>query len=285
MRVFITGGTGFVGSVLVPELVRAGHRVTGLARSEASAGALAAMGAAALRGELADVDVLRRGAEEADAVIHTAFELDLSNWAKGGELDRRAIETFGRSARRIIVSSGAFGVDAKSGIALETDGPLHTLPRHTDDAAKAAGAIVVRLGVVHGPHDRHFLTKLIAIAREKGASAYIGDGAQRWPMVHVADAADAYRLALEKGPSPATYHAIAEEGVAVRDIAASIAKHLGLPLVSLAPEEAEAHFGPISMFVASTRPTSSAFTREALGWHPHRSTLLEDFADGTYFAR
>lgn len=292
MRVFVTGGTGFVGSVVVPELVRAGHGVLGLARSEASEKALVGLGAEVLRGDLEDREVLRRGARETDAVIHAGFELDLANWARGGAIDRAAIETFGDalagSARPLLVTSGAFGIDAR-GLATESDGPLRSLPRATETAAaeareRGAHVSILRLGVVHGPADRHFLPRLVAIARAKGVSAYVGDGAARWPMVHLLDTPAAYRLALEKAAPAATYHLIAEEGVTVRAIATAIADKLGVPLVSQTPEEAAAHFGPFAPFVSADRPTSSARTREVLGWEPRHPGLLEDFATGDYFA-
>ena len=292
MHVFVTGGTGFVGKVMVPELVRAGHRVTGLARSEVAAQALAAMGAEALRGDLEDLDALRRGALAADRIVHAAFELDLSNWARGGAMDRRAIEMLGEaiagSERLLVVTSGAFALDAR-GMATEADASSTSLPRATETvaeevAARGARVALFRLGVVHGDGDRHFLPGLIAIARAKGVSAYVGDGSNRWPMVHQLDTASAYRLAVEKGAPGGRYHAIAEEGVPVRTIAEVIARKLGIPAVAQTPEEAAAHFGPLAMFAAADRPTSSARTREQLGWRPAHRSLLEDLEHGTYFA-
>jgi nucleoside-diphosphate-sugar epimerase len=293
MRVFITGGTGFVGRELVPALSRAGHQVLGLARSEASARKLRSAGAEVLRGDLADLDALRRGALAADAVIHAAFELDLADWVKGGELDRSAIEALGAaiagSQRLLVVTSGAFGLDVP-GVANEEDGVRDSgHPRVTESAADAVAThgtqvALLRLGVVHGDDDRHFVPALIAVARAKGISAYVGDGAQRWPAVHVRDAAEAFRLTLERGKPQARYHAIAEEGVAVRDIAAVIARKLGVPLVAQSPEEAAVHFGPLAPFVGRSRPTSSARTREELGWEPNQRGLLDDLEEGTYFA-
>ena len=295
MRVFVTGGSGFVGTAIVEHLLRAGHNVLALARSEASASQLRSAGAQVQAGDLADLDALRRGALETDAVIHAAFQLDLADWAKGGELDRRAIEAIGTaiagSERLLVVSSGAFGIDT-TGLgtqeSTEENGPRTGHPRVTETAAAEAAArgakvAVLRLGVVHGDGDRHFLPALIAVARAKGLSAYVGDGAQRWPVVHVRDAAEAYRLTLERGAPGARYHAIAEGGIPVRDIATVIARKLGVPLVAQSPEEAAAHFGPLALFVGTDRPTSSARTREALRWSPHHPGLLEDLETGTYF--
>lgn len=294
MRVFITGGSGFVGAALVPELIRSGHRVLGLARSAASAGVLRAAGADVLEGDLADLETLRRGARAADAVIHAAFELDLADWAKGGEMDRQAIDALGDaisgSERLLIVTSGAFAIDAP-GVASEVNRARAAgHPRVTESAADQASArgarvALLRLGVVHGDGDRHFVPALIALARAKGVSAYVGDGSQRWPMVHVRDAAEAYRLTLERGSAGARYHAIAEEGVAVREIAAAIARKLDVPLVAQSTDEAKAHFGVLAAFVSADRPTSSARTREELGWTPRQRGLLEDLEQGTYFAQ
>jgi len=292
MRVFVTGGSGFVGSELVAQLVRAGHGVLGLARSTASADKLRSAGAEVHEGDLTDLDVLRRGALAADAVVHAAFDLDLADWAKGGASDQRAIEALGAaiagSPRLLVVTSGAFAVGAP-GVATEQDGArAGDHPRVTEAAAAEASArgarvALLRLGVVHGDGDRHFLPALIAIARAKGISAYVGDGTQRWPMVHVRDAAQAYRLTLERGAAGARYHAIAEEGVAVREIAAVIARKLEIPLVQQSPEQGAAHFGVLAPFVNADRPTSSRRTQEQLSWTPRERGLLEDLDVGTYF--
>jgi len=295
MRVFVTGGSGFVGTAIVEDLIRAGHRVLALARSDASADKLRSAGAEVKSGDLADLDGLRRGALEADAVIHAAFQLDLADWAKGGELDRRAIEAIGAaiagSERLLVVSSGAFGIDTTAlgtQEATEENGPRTGHPRVTETAAAEASArgakvALLRLGVVHGDGDRHFLPALIAVARGKGISAYVGDGTQRWPVVHLRDAAEAYRLTLERGAPGARYHAVAEGGIPIRDIASVVARKLDIPLVALSSEEAAAHFGPLALFVGTDRPTASAHTRKALGWAPHHPGLLEDLETGTYF--
>lgn len=299
MRVFVTGGSGFVGTAIVEDLLGAGHRVLALARSEKSAAQLRSAGADVQTGDLADLDSLRRGALEADAVIHAAFQLDLADWAKGGELDRRAIVAIGAaiagSERLLVVSSGAFGIDTArlSGDvaeATEEAGPQTGHPRVTETAAADAAAhgarvAVLRLGVVHGEGDRHFLPALIAVARAQGRSAYVDDGAQRWPVVHRRDAAVAYRRVLERGAPGARYHAVAEAGIRVGDIAGVIARKLDIPLVSQSPEQAAAHFGPLAVFVGTDRPTSSVRTREALGWSPQHPGLLEDLETGTYFER
>jgi len=293
MRVFVTGGSGFVGAEVVRELRAAGHGVLGLARSKASADKLRSLGAEVQEGDLADLDGLRRGALAADAVIHAAFDLDLADWAKGGASDQRAILALGaaiaRSERLLIVTSGAFAI-AATGVATEEDGArTGAHPRVTETAAAEAAAsgarvATLRLGVVHGDGDRHFLPALIALARAKGISAYVGDGGQRWPMVHVRDAAEAYRLAIERGAAGARYHAITEEGVPMREIAAVIARKIGAPLVAQSAEEAAAHFGVLAPFVSTDRPTSSTRTKKELGWRPRQRGLLEDLEAGTYFA-
>lgn len=293
MRVFVTGATGFVGAELVRQLARSDHRVVGLARSKASAEKLRSLGAEVHEGDLADLDGLRRGALAADAVVHAAFDLDMADWAKGGESDRLAIEALGGalagSDKLLVVTSGAFAI-ASSDVATEADAarsgghPRVTEQAAADAAARGAKVAILRLGVVHGDGDRHFLPALIGLARAKGISAYAGDGNQRWPMVHVGDAAEVYRLALERGAPGAVYHAIAEQGVPFREIATVIARKLGIPLVAQSTGEAAAHFGVLAPFASADRPTSSARTREDLGWKPRQRGLLEDLEKGTYFA-
>jgi len=291
MRVFVTGATGFIGSRIVPELISAGHQVLGLARSDAGAQSLAAAGAQAHRGDLEDLESLRTGAVASDAVIHTAFRHDWTRFAESCELDKRAIEAIGAvlqgSSRLLIVSSGV-GV-AQGRAATEDDPPLSSpsLPRVSEVTAAAlmeAGvhASVMRLPQVHNPEKQGLITPLIAIARAKGVSAYIGDGHNRWPAAHVGDVARLYRLALEKGTAGARYHAVAEEGVPLKDIATAIGRGLNVPVVSISPEQAQEHFGFLGFFAGRDAHTSSAQTRAKLGWNPAGPTLLADLANMRY---
>lgn len=296
MRVFVTGATGWVGSAVVRELIAHGHQVLGLSRSEEKAAALAADGAEILRGMVGDLDLLRRGASETDAVIHTAFNHDFSNFAANAAEDRTAIETMGAvlkgSDRPIIVTSG-LGLLAPGRVATE-DMPAPPVsdrwPRASEAAAEALAADGVRAAAmrlppsVHGEGDHGFLPILIGIAREKGEAAYIGDGSNRWCGVHRNDAARAYRLALETGATAHAYHAIDEEAVPFRRIAETIGKGLGVPVVSKAPEEAEAHFGWFTMFAGMDMPASSVRTREMLGWAPTGPGFLEDIGGAYYYA-
>ncbi|MGI4835681.1 MAG: SDR family oxidoreductase [Janthinobacterium lividum] len=293
MRVFVTGATGFVGSAVVQELLGAGHQVLGLARSPEAAQALAAAGATAHQGSLDDLDSLRSGAAAADGVIHLAFVHDFAAFAAAGETDRRAIEALGGvlagSSRPLIVTSGLAGLGATGRLATETDTPATSL-RMSEAAALAQAAqgvraLVVRLAPsVHGQGDHGFVPTLIDIARQQGAAAYVGDGANRWPGVHQLDAARLYRLALEQGVAGARYHGAAEEGIAMRDIAAVIGRHLGLPVVSKTPEEAATHFGWMARFVGLDMAAASALTQQQLGWQPHHLGLLPDLDEGHYFA-
>lgn len=295
MRVFVTGATGWVGSAVVGDLIAAGHSVLGLARSDAGAATLAATGAEVLRGTIEELDTLRRGAEGADGVIHTAFNHDWSRFAASCEEDRRAIEALGEvlvgSERPLLVTSGLMLL-ASGRTATEADAPAPVSPAYPRASEQTAIAMTER-GVraatvrlppsVHGTGDHGFVPILIGIAREKGVSAYVGDGRNRWPAVHRFDAARLYRLALEHGAKDGPYHAVAEEGVAFKALAEAIAHGLDVPAVSLDAEAAAAHFGWFAMFAGADVPASSARTREMLGWVPERAGLLEDVAGAGYF--
>ena len=278
MRVFVTGATGFIGTAVVRELIDAGHQVLGLARSEAGAKALIDAGAQVHRGDLEDLESLRSGAAMSDGVIHAAFNHDFSKFAANCEMDRRAIELLGSvlagSDRPLVVTSGTALV-APGQLATEDDIPasIPSFPRVSEEtaasvAARGVRASVVRLPQVHDPVKQGLVTYMIALAREKGVSAYVGEGLNRWPAVHVVDAAHLYRLALEKGSAGARYHAVAEEGVPLREIAEAIGRGLNIPVVAKSPEEAAQHFGFLGFFVGIDAPASSALTQERLGWRP-----------------
>lgn len=290
MRVFVTGATGFIGSAVVKELLGAGHQVIGLARSDAGAKALTEAGAEVQRGHLEDLDILRNVAAGSDAVIHLGFSHDFSKFKENCETDKRAIETLGAalagSDRPLIVTSG-LALLAKGRLANEDDPPVpvsEMYPRaseHTAAEAEKRGvrSMVVRLPQVHDTTRQGLVTYAIQIARQKGSSAYIGEGLNRWAAVHVQDAARLYRLALEKGRAGVRYHAITEEGVTARNIAEAIGRGLKVPAVSIAPEEAPKHFGWLTPFVQLDLQGSSAKTRKELGWNPTGPTLLADLAD------
>jgi nucleoside-diphosphate-sugar epimerase len=293
MRVFVTGATGFIGSAVVRELIDAGHQVLGLARSDAAAKSLVALGADVHRGSLEDIESLRNGAAAADGVIHTAFIHDFSNYGPAAEADRRAIETLGDalagSDRPLIITSGTLLAQRQGSLATEKDAPNRSFPRKSEEAALALAARGVRPSVlrlppsVHGIGDHGFVPRLISIAREKGVSAFIGDGLNRWPAVHRFDAAHLYRLVVEKRSDGARYHGVADEGVPTREIAEAIGRHLNVPVVSKSREEAADHFGWIAHFFGVDAPASSALTQEQLGWRPVQRGLIADLNAEHYF--
>ncbi|WP_328902154.1 SDR family oxidoreductase [Streptomyces sp. NBC_00441] len=304
MRVFITGASGWIGSAVVPELIGAGHQVVGLARSDASAEALAAAGAEVRRGSLDDLDVLREAAADADGVLHLAFKHDIAfsgDFQGATDADRKAIDAFGDalsdSGKPFVIASGLLGL-APGRIASEEDGRSAAPdapaggPGGRQDNARATIALasrdvrssVVRLPpTVHGDGDQGFVASLVATARARGVSGYVGDGSQRWPAAHREDAAHLFRLALEQAPAGSTLHAAAEEGVVLRSVAETIGRHLGVPTASVAPADAAGRFGWLAGMVSLDSPASSALTRERFGWKPTGPGLIEDLDQGHYF--
>lgn len=294
MRIFVTGATGFIGSAIVPELINAGHEVLGLTRSEAGAKSLTAAGAQVHRGDLNDFDSLRKGAAMSDGVIHTAFIHDFSRFQEVCEIDRRAIEALGSalagSDRPLLVTSGtaiANGAPGHPATEQDASDSSQVIPRASEQAAASVSAKGVRVGVVRLPQVHNTLkqglvTYAIELARQKGVSAYVGDGQNRWPAVHVLDAARLYRLALEKLEANARYHAVAEEGVPMREIAEVIGRGLKLPVVSVSPEEAPAHFGWLAVFAGRDLPASGVLTQERLAWRPTGPGLIADLEQVHY---
>ncbi len=285
MKIFVTGSTGFIGSAVVKELIGAGHQVLGLTRSDEGAKALAAAGAKAHHGSLEDLDSLRAGATASDAVIHLAFIHDFSKFKENCEIDRRAIEAIGSiltgSKRPLIVTAGVAGLGRPGQPATEDMDvpPNFPLPRVSEQIAlglKGVSAAVMRLPQVHDPVKQGLVTFAIAMAREKGVSAYVGDGRNRWAAAHISDVARLYRLALEKHEAGAKHHAVAEEGVSARDIAEAIGRGLKIPVKSISAEEAPAHFGWLAMFTTHDLVASSAITRKKLGWNPTGPGLIAD---------
>ena len=294
MRIFLTGATGFIGSALVPELIKAGHQVLGMTRSDAGAQALIDAGAEVHRGTLEDLASLRRGAENADGVIHTAFDHDFSRFVENCEKDKRAIAALGSvlagSDRPLIITSGT-GMGSGEHGEPATEDVFNTNHPHPRIASELAGnelldaginVSVVRLPQVHNPFKQGLITPLVAITREKGVSAYVGEGRNRWPAGHLSDVSLLYRLAVEKRERGARYHAVGEEGVSSREIAEALGRGLNLPAVSITPEQAAAHFGWMAMFVGLDMPASSAQTQARLGWHPTGPTLIADLNEARY---
>ena len=296
MRIFLTGATGFIGSAIVPELINAGHQVLGLTRSDAGAQSLAAAGAEVHRGTLEDLESLRSGAAQSDGVIHCAFDHDFSNFVANCEKDRRAIGALGAalagSDRPLVITSGTGMGNTVHGQPA-TEDAFHADNPHPRKASELAGASmleaginvsVVRLPQVHDTVKQGLITQAVAIAREKGVSAYVGDGSNRWPAAHVLDVARLYRLALEKRQAGARYHAVAEQGVAVREIAEVLGRGLKVPVVEMSPEQAAGHFGWLAPFVGMDIPASNAQTRARLGWHPTGPGLIADLEGMRYAA-
>ena len=293
MRIFVTGATGFIGSAVVAELIGAGHQVVGLARSDSSAQAVAEAGAEVHRGSLDDLHSLRRAAETSDGAIHLAFHHDFNEFTKAAELDRRAIEALGDtlagSDRPLVVAGGILWLLPAQTLTEQQAAPSD-LPRFSEAAALAYADHGVRAAAlrlppsVHGEGDHGFVPRLIEVAREKGVSAYPGEGTNRWPAVHRLSAARAFRLAAESAPACSVLHATDDEGVPVRTIAETIGRHLGLPVTSIAPEAAYDHFGWIGPLFSVDAPATSVGTRELLGWQPTHTGLLDDLDAGHYFA-
>lgn len=288
MRIFLTGATGFIGSAIVPELINAGHQVLGMTRSDAGAEALTAAGAEVHRGTLEDLESLRSGAANADGVIHVAFDHDFSRFVENCEKDRRAINALGSAlagtSKPLIITSGTGMGTPESGEPSTEDvfNTSHPNPRIASEMTGAEllkdgiNVSVVRLPQVHDPYKQGLITPLVAIVREKGYAAYVGEGRNRWPAGHLLDVARLYRLAIEKAEPGARYHAVGEEGIEAREIAEALGRGLDLPVRSISPEEAPAYYGWMSMFAAMDFPASSAQTQAKLGWRPTGPSLISD---------
>jgi nucleoside-diphosphate-sugar epimerase len=294
MKIFVTGATGFIGSAIVPELIKAGHQVLGLTRSDAGAQSLISAGAEAHRGSLGDLESLRAGAAMSDGVIHCAFDHDFSKFVANCEQDRKAIEAMGdvlaASDRPLLITSGTgMGSAAPGQPATEDHFDVnHATPRKASEEAgssvaeRGVNVSVIRLPQVHDRTKQGLVTYAVQLAREKGVSAYIGEGANRWAAAHVLDVAHLYRLAFEKHEAGSRYNAVAEEGIPMREIAEVIGRGLKVPTVSLSQEQAQGHFGWLAMFAGLDMPASSALTRQRLGWHPTGPGLIADLEQMRY---
>lgn len=295
MRVFMTGAAGFIGKATTAELIANGHQVLGLARSDSNAEALKKMGAEVHRGSLEDLDSLRKGAKATDGTIHLAFIHDFSRFAENGQIDKRAIEAMGDvlegTNKPFIVTSGT-GLIAPGKVTTEDMRPAASahIPRVSEQtglayASRGVHAMAIRLPQVHGGEGKAgLITYLIELARQKSAAAYVGDGGDRWPSAHRLDVARLYRLALEKGVADGVYHAVAEEGVPMRQIIEVIGRTLNVPVISIKKEDAGPYFGPLAMFAGLDLPASSAKTQAELGWKPTQIGLIADISQPNYFA-
>ncbi len=308
MRVFVTGASGWIGSAVVAELLDTGHQVTGLARSERSAAAVIAAGAEVIHGDLDDLETLRAAAAASDGVIHLAFKHDIAfsgGFQAAADADRRAVETIGRaltgSNRPLVIASGTLGLapgrvaterdghDASDAVTARSSGPetrRATAELVLSLASRGVRSSVVRLSPTnHGDGDNGFMATIVRIARDKGISGYVGDGSNRWPAVHRLDSAHLFRLAVERAPAGSTLHAVADEGVAFRDIAGVIGRRWDVPVASIPPADALEHFAPLGAFIGMDSPASSALTRELMGWEPTCPGLLADLDQGHYYPR
>ncbi|HTV55430.1 MAG TPA: SDR family oxidoreductase [Terriglobia bacterium] len=295
MRIFVTGAPGFIGSALVPELIQAGHHVLGLTRSEAGAETLRKLGAEVLHGNIEDLDSLREGAARTDGIVHLAFNHDFSQFQKNCDDDRKAIEAMGEvllgSNRPFVITSGtamAANVDGKP--STEESPSAAWNPRAASEpamkelTARGVNISVVRLAQIHDTRKQGLVPHVHAVAREKRVSAYIGDGGNRWPAAHVSDVARLYRLVFEKAERGAIYHAVDEEGISMKAIAEALGRGLKVPVISIKPEEAEAHFGWLARFAGHDMPSSGALTQQKLNWKPTGPGLIADL-DGMDYTR